>query len=84
MCTGDYALRLNRNNACVTFLTSPASFLRQYGLGPKVNVNCQREVKLHVQLGSLKGIGVHSGWSTGSVASPPSARLILQEAVLPK
>ena len=70
-CASEYALCLNGNNGYFTFLTLPASFPNQYGLGPRENVNCQREVKL--QLGSLKGrstlkthqVGKVSCWSTG-------------------
>ena len=59
---------------CFTFLTSPASFPSQYGLGPRENANCQREVKLQLKgRNTLKTLQVRkaSSWSTGSVVSPP-------------
>ena len=68
-CAPDYALCLIR---IITFLTSPASFPSQYGLGPRVNVNYQREVELQLEDRSMLKVGKASSWSTGSISSLPS------------
>ena len=41
-CAHDYALHLNGNYCMSMFLTSPASFPGQYGLGPRENINNQQ------------------------------------------
>ena len=88
-CAHDYALHaLNRAEIieCFTFLSSTASFPRQLGLGLKVNLKCQREVKL--QLGSLNRRSALHFWAGFQLEyqeclvalAPPWS--ILHEAVL--